>query len=80
VAGARALALEPGALRFEDARGAERSLAAEHVVLADLGGPDDALAAALAGLGAPVYRVGDGAGPGYLEHAFLQARHVAECL
>ena len=80
VAGARTLALDPGALRFADARGAERSLAAEHVVLADLGRPDDALAAALVGLGAPVYRVGDGAGPGYLEHAFLQARHVAECL
>lgn len=80
VAGARVVALEPGSLRYTDARGAERSLAADHVVRADLGAPDDGLAASLAGLGAPVYRIGDGAGPGYLEHAFLQARHVADCL
>jgi pyruvate/2-oxoglutarate dehydrogenase complex dihydrolipoamide dehydrogenase (E3) component len=79
-AGASALAFEPGALRVAGAQGGERVLAVEHVVLAELGRPDAALAAALAAGGAPVYRVGDAAGPGHLEHAFLQARHVAESI
>ena len=80
VAGARVLALEPGGLRYADARGAESTCAAEHVVLCDLGRADDALAAELAAQGLAAYRVGDCAGPGYLEHAFLQARHVAGML
>jgi 2,4-dienoyl-CoA reductase (NADPH2) len=80
LAGMRPVAFEPGALRYADARGVERVLACEHVVAADLGRADDALAASLAASGPPVYRVGDGAGPGYLEHAFLQARHVAEAI
>jgi 2,4-dienoyl-CoA reductase (NADPH2) len=80
VAGARVVALGPGGVRYAGAGGDETTLAAAHVVLADLGRPDDALAADLAAQGLPVYRVGDCAGPGYLEHALLQARHVAETL
>jgi 2,4-dienoyl-CoA reductase (NADPH2) len=80
VAGARVVAIEGDAVVYADAEGKESRARADHVILADPGAPDPSLAAALAAGGLETHAVGDCAGPGFLEAAFLQAARVARAL
>ena len=67
-------------MRFRDASGAQRELAADSVVLSNALAPDDALAAALAGRRAAVHRIGDCVAPRTFEEAIYEATAVAIAL
>jgi pyruvate/2-oxoglutarate dehydrogenase complex dihydrolipoamide dehydrogenase (E3) component len=80
IAGVRPLAIERAAVAYANRGGEEARLDADRVILALPGAPDDALAGALAARGLEAHAIGDCAGPGQLEQAFLQAARAARAL
>ncbi|MDE2436308.1 MAG: FAD-dependent oxidoreductase [Sphingomonadales bacterium] len=76
--GASGIAIEPEAVRFTDATGSERAIAADTVIVAKGAEGDLTLANELESSGFTVHAIGDATGVGYIEGAMRGAAEAVE--